>query len=77
MAAGHSDVLIIYEFTVLASEINPVIKSFEDHDVTVTAIHNHWLFESSTLYYIYVQKTGDLNTLLQNAKDALSKTSGL
>ena len=74
---GHTNVLMIFEFTVLASEINPVIKSFEDHDVTVTAIHNHWLFEHPTLYYIHGQKTGDLNTLLQDAKDALSHTSGL
>jgi hypothetical protein len=74
---GHTNVLMIYEFTVLASEVNPVMKSFADHDITVTAIHNHWLFEHPTLYYIHAEKTGDLNTLLQDAKDALSKTSGL
>lgn len=79
---GHTNVLMIYEFTVLASEINPVMKSFSEHDfsehdITVTAIHNHWLFEHPTLYYIHAEKTGDLNTLLQDAKDALSHTSGL
>jgi hypothetical protein len=74
---GHTNVLMVFEFTVLASEVNPVMKSFEEHDITVTAIHNHWLFEHPTLYYIHAEKTGDLNTLLQDAKDALSKTSGL
>lgn len=73
---GNNNVLMIFEFTLLASEINPVAKSFQDHGVTVTAIHNHWLFEHPTLYYMHAEKTGDLNTLLQDAKDALSKTSG-
>ncbi len=74
---GHNNVLMVFEFTVLASEVNPVMKSFAEHDITVTAIHNHWLFEHPTLYYIHGEKAGDLNTLLQDAKDALSKTSGL
>jgi hypothetical protein len=74
---GHNNVLMVFEFTVLASEVNPVMKSFAEHDIAVTAIHNHWLFEHPTLYYIHGEKTGDLNTLLQDAKDALSKTSGL
>jgi hypothetical protein len=73
---GNNNVLMIFEFTLLASEINPVAKSFQNHDITVTAIHNHWLFEHPILYYMHAQKTGDLNTLLQDAKDALSKTSG-
>jgi hypothetical protein len=73
---GNNNVLMVFEFTVLASEVNPVIKSFEDHGITVTATHNHWLFEHPTIYYIHAEKTGDLNTLLQDAKDALSKTSG-
>lgn len=73
---GNNNVLMIFEFTLLASEVNPVAKSFENHDITVTAIHNHWLFEHPILYYMHAEKTGDLNTLLQDAKDALSKTSG-
>ena len=73
---GNNNVLMIFEFTLLASEVNPVAKSFQSHDVTVTAIHNHWLFEHPILYYMHAEKTGDLNTLLQDAKDALSKTSG-
>jgi hypothetical protein len=73
---GNNNVLMIFEFTLLASEVNPVAKSFQSHDVTVTAIHNPWLFEHPILYYMHAEKTGDLNTLLQDAKDALSKTSG-
>src|SRR5438552_2852928 len=73
---GNNNVLMIFEFTLLASEVNPVAKSFQSHDVTVTAIHNHWLFEHPILYYMHAEKTGDLNTLLEDAKDALSKTSG-
>ena len=67
---------MIFEFTLLASEVNPIAKSFESHGITVTAIHNLWLFEHPILYYIHAEKTGDLDTFLQDAKDALSKTSG-
>ena len=34
---GHNNVLMVFEFTVLASEVNPVMKSFAEHDITVTA----------------------------------------
>ena len=61
---------MIFEFTVLASEINPVINSFEDHNVDVTAVHNHWVLQHPTLYFLHAEKTGDLYTLLQDAKDA-------
>lgn len=68
---------MIFEFTLLASEINPVAKSFENHDAKVTAIHYlSGLFEHPILYYMHAEKTDDLNTLLKDAKDALSKTSG-
>jgi Domain of Unknown Function (DUF1259) len=66
---------MLFEFTLLESEVNPVAKSFENNGVTVTAIHNQRLFEHPILYYMHAEKTGDLNTLLQDAKDALSKTS--
>lgn len=53
---GNNNVLMIFEFTLLESEVNPVAKSFENNGVTVTAIHNHWLFEHPILYYMHAEK---------------------
>jgi len=72
----NTNVLAIFEFTLLQSEVNPVIKSLEDHDVTVGAIHNHQFFENPRLIYLHAQKEAQLSTLLQDFKDALDKTSG-
>jgi hypothetical protein len=72
----NTNVLAIFEFTLLQSEVNPVIKSLEDHDIMVTAIHNHQFFENPRLIYLHSQKEGQLNNLLQDFKDTVDKTSG-
>ncbi len=69
----NTNVLAIFEFTLLQSEVNPVIKSLEDHDVTVNTIHNHQFFENPRLRYLHAQKERQLSNLVQDFKDALGK----
>ncbi len=41
------------ETVILQEEINPFITALRERDIIVTALHNHWLFESRRLFYIH------------------------
>jgi hypothetical protein len=74
-ASSSSQVLLLAEFTLLQSEADSVQKSLEDNHWTVTAIHNHQFFENPRLIYLHAQKLDNLNTVLQDIRNALQKTS--
>ena len=41
------------ETVILQEEINPFITALREQDIFVTALHNHWLFETKRLFYIH------------------------
>ena len=74
-ASSSSQVLMLAEFTLLQNEVNQVNQYLLNQHWTVTAIHNHWLFENPTLMFLHAQKQDNLNSVLQEIKNALEKTS--
>ena len=74
-ASSTSQVLMLAEFTLLQNEVNQVNQYLLNQHWTVTAIHNHWLFESPRLMFLHAQKQDNLNTVLQEIRNALQKTS--
>jgi hypothetical protein len=74
-ASSGDKVFMLTEFTLLQSEVNNVIQSLENHHWTITAIHNHKLFEHPTLIYMHAQKQGSRDSILRDVKNALQKTS--
>ena len=74
-ASSSSNVFMLAEFTLLQSEVNKVDQYLEDHHWTITAIHNHQFFEHPTLIYMHAQKQDNRDSLLQDIRNALKKTS--
>ena len=74
-ASSGKNVFELAEFTLLQSEVNKVNQYLEDHHWTVTAIHNHQFFEHPTLIYMHAQKQDNRDSILQDIKNALKKTS--
>lgn len=54
------------ETVLLEEEVNPFISRLRKHNILVTALHNHWLFERPRLMYIHFLK---IDHPLQFAKD--------
>lgn len=52
-AAGET--LNLGETVILPEELNPFISVLRKCGITVTAFHNHWLFEQPRLMYIHFQ----------------------
>lgn len=43
------------ETVILQKEINPFISVLRKHDLIVTSLHNHWLFDKPRLMYIHFE----------------------
>ena len=54
------------ETVLLQGEFNPLISKLRQHDILVTAFHNHWLFDDPRLMYIHFEK---IDNPIQFAKD--------
>lgn len=63
------------DFVLLANEVNPVVHALTEHEITVTAIHNHMLFETPRLFYLHFWGYDDPLKLARGLKAALEKTN--
>ena len=63
------------DFVLLASEVNPVVKALTEHNIAVTAIHNHMLTESPRLFFLHFWGVDEPKKLARGLKAALDKTN--
>ena len=68
-AIGYGD------FVLLAKEVNPVLKALLKRGITVTAIHNHMLFESPRSFFLHFWGIDKPEKLAKGLKAALDKTN--
>ncbi len=47
------------DFVLLANEVNPVIKALTEHGITVTAVHNHMLYDDPRLFMLHFWAVND------------------
>jgi hypothetical protein len=63
------------DFVLLADEVNKVVKALETHGITVTAIHNHMLYDEPRLFMLHFWGVGDPGKLAAGLKAALEQTN--
>ncbi len=61
------------DFMLTAEEVNPVASALSEHGITVTAIHNHMLFETPRLFFMHIWGCDDPKKLAEGIKAALDK----
>jgi hypothetical protein len=59
----------------LAKEVNPVVKALTENGITVTAIHNHMLFDDPRLFMLHFWAVGDPGKLAIGLKATLDQTN--
>jgi hypothetical protein len=59
------------ETVILQEELNPFLSKLREHNMIVTAFHNHWLFENPRLMYIHFEKIDNPVSFAKDVKDAL------
>jgi hypothetical protein len=67
---GGMDVMM-GDLVLLEDEVNPVMSSLIENGLEVTAVHNHFFFESPRIYYMHVHGHGKAGDLAMKAKPAV------
>ena len=71
-AGPGSQVVATGDFVMLADEVNKVARALRQHDIAVTALHNHMLHGSPELYFMHFWGEGDAVTVASGLKAALA-----
>src|SRR5438552_6231995 len=72
---GGGKAAITGDFVLIASEVNPVIRSLRDNGIEVTALHSHMLVESPRLFFMHFWANDDALKLARGIRAALDKTN--
>ncbi len=67
---GGADVMM-GDLVLLEDEVNPAMSALLDSGLEVTALHNHFFFESPRMFYMHVHGHGNAASLAKMAKPAL------
>lgn len=59
------------DLVLLEDEVNPVMSALLDNGLDVTALHNHFFFESPRIFYMHVHGHGKASDLAKMAKPAI------
>src|SRR6266852_4157980 len=74
---GGMDVMM-GDLVLTEDEVNPVMSALLDNGLEVTAVHNHFFFESPRIFYMHVHghgKAADLAKMAKPAVDLIGKGS--
>jgi len=63
--------LCLGETVILQEEINPFMSKLREHDIIVTAMHNHWLFDQPRLMYMHFESIDQPLSFARKVKDAM------
>ena len=59
------------DLVLLEDEVNPVMSALLENGLEVTALHNHFFFESPRIFYMHVHGHGQAGDLAKMAKPAV------
>ncbi|WP_233756152.1 DUF1259 domain-containing protein [Algoriphagus sp. AGSA1] len=62
------------DFTMLADEVAPVIKTLVENGIEVVAVHNHMVHEEPRIFFLHYWGTGPVEKLAKGLRAALDHT---
>jgi hypothetical protein len=72
-SAGNGRVAATGDFVMLADEVNKVARALRQHDVNITALHNHMLHGTPDLYFMHFWAEGEPVKVAAGLKEALAQ----
>jgi hypothetical protein len=71
---GDEKAAITGDFVLTAEEVNPVLRTFEQQGIAVTALHSHMLTEEPRLFFMHFWANDDALRLARGLRMALEQT---
>jgi hypothetical protein len=72
-SAGGGKVAATGDFVMIADEVNRVARQLRQHNIAITALHNHMLHGSPELYFMHFWGEGNANEVASGLKAALGE----
>ena len=72
---GKGRAAIVGDFVMIASEVNPVIRTLRENGIEATSLHSHLLTEEPRLFFMHFWANDDAVKLARGLRAALDKTN--
>lgn len=72
-AHGGAHVMMMGDTVVFEDEVNPAMSAALEAGLEVTALHNHFFFDSPKVYFMHIGGTGEASTLAAGVKKVYDK----
>lgn len=66
--------MIMGDLVLLQDEVNPVMSALLNNNIEVTALHNHFFYDTPKVYFMHIGGEGSLDDLSNGVKKALDTT---
>src|SRR5215218_8468497 len=74
---GHGGTIVMGDIVLLEDEVSPAMSVALDAGLEVTALHNHFFYESPRVMYMHIGGTGNLQTLAPAVKKVLDRVAAV
>ena len=68
---GHGGTMVMGDIVLLEDEVSPAMSAALDNGLEVTALHNHFFFESPRVMYMHIGGSGDATKLAAAVKKVI------
>jgi hypothetical protein len=68
-----AEVMVAGDFVLFEDEVNPVMSAALEAGLSVTALHNHFLFDDPKVFFMHIGGEGTVATLAGGVRAALAK----
>ena len=68
---GHGGTMVMGDIVLLEDEVSPAMSAALDNGLEVTALHNHFFYESPRVMYMHIGGSGDVEKLATAVKKVI------
>ena len=76
-SGGTAEAMVMGDLVLLEDEVGPVMSALLDGGLEVTALHNHFFFESPKVYFMHLGGEGATAALAQGVRAALDAVAAV
>ena len=73
MKGMKADAMVMGDLVLFEDEVNPVMSAALDNGLAVTALHNHFFYDESKVYFMHIGGEGSVEQLATGVRKALDK----
>ncbi len=72
-SGGHHEGMVMGDLVLFEDEVNPVLSAALDSGLEVTALHNHFFFDSPRVMFMHIGGSGSVEQLAAGVRRAMDK----